>query len=377
MSNGDEFVTILPEFEIYRTHLSHGREPMQVKTDVLGVKCAPCDAKLLTEFFARMGTETSSDRDGVFLPKGAVHLLGPTTYEQVLKDNNFFLTTVATIPINLEYRAWFAVINPTTSSESEPTSLHDHLLRKTWFLRIEEVDRRKCIILTTKTNLPEARAWIDTNLEPLIRKSIPEGIDPPSSQLPRRLDKPVYSASSKTYADVLKQRFSLAPSATTSATDNIRPPRKRQAAIIDYDSDGSSAVTEATTAGYTNDTTQNNSKSTIVNAAGSAQATDLASIKKELNELRTMITDAVEQFKTAMAALATKTTSKPKESNEMDTEDNPSSHSNAKNQHTTDLSDVIQDLKYELATIITETRAVFEQQLFRASTINSHPQSVT
>jgi len=32
MSNGDEFVTILPEFEIYRTHLSHGREPAQVKT---------------------------------------------------------------------------------------------------------------------------------------------------------------------------------------------------------------------------------------------------------------------------------------------------------------------------------------------------------
>jgi len=78
----------------------------------------------------------------------------------------------------------------------------------------------------TKTNLPEARAWIDTNLEPLIRKSIPEGIDPPSSQLPQRLNKPVYSASSKTYADVLKQRFSLAPNATTSATDNIRPPRK-------------------------------------------------------------------------------------------------------------------------------------------------------
>jgi len=51
MSNGDEFVTPLPEFEIYRMHLSHGREPAQVKTDVLGVKCAPCDAKLLTEFF--------------------------------------------------------------------------------------------------------------------------------------------------------------------------------------------------------------------------------------------------------------------------------------------------------------------------------------
>jgi len=59
MSNGDDFVPILPEFEIYRTHLSHGREPTQVKTDVLGVKCAPRDAKLLNEFFTQMALETS------------------------------------------------------------------------------------------------------------------------------------------------------------------------------------------------------------------------------------------------------------------------------------------------------------------------------
>jgi len=111
MSNGDEFITILPEFEIYRTHLSHGREPQQVKTDLLGVKCAPRDAQLLSKFFTRMASITSNDqRDGIYLPKGAVHLLGPQTYEQVLKDNNFFLTTVATIPVNLEYRAWYAVI---------------------------------------------------------------------------------------------------------------------------------------------------------------------------------------------------------------------------------------------------------------------------
>ncbi len=114
MTNGDDFIPILPAFEIYRTHLSHGRAPSQVKTDVLGVKCAQRDAKLLGEFFTRMASETTNDQcDGVFIPKGAVHLLGPQTYEQVLKDNIFFLTTVATIPINLTYNAWFAVIEAT------------------------------------------------------------------------------------------------------------------------------------------------------------------------------------------------------------------------------------------------------------------------
>jgi len=90
MSNGDEYVTILPEFKVYHMHLSHGRAQLKITTDVIGIKCAPRDAKLLGEFFTRMANTTSNDqRDGVFLPKGAVHLLGPQTYEQVLKNNNF------------------------------------------------------------------------------------------------------------------------------------------------------------------------------------------------------------------------------------------------------------------------------------------------
>jgi len=186
MSNGDDYVPILPDFEIYRTRLSHGREPTKITMDVLGVKCALRDAKLLGEFFASMASDTSTEqRDGVFIPKGAVHLLGPQTYAQVLQDNNFFLMMVAMIPVNLEYGTWFAIIDPVTTSDSNPLSLHDHLLCKPWFLRIELVNRNKCFIVTTTPNLPEAREWIDTNLEPLIQKSIPPGIDPPSSLLPR------------------------------------------------------------------------------------------------------------------------------------------------------------------------------------------------
>ncbi len=169
MTNGNAFIPILPAFEIYWTHLSHGRTSSQVKTDVLSVKCASHDAKLLSEFFTRMASATNNDpRDGVFLQKGAVHLLGPQTYKQILKDNNFFLATVATIPINLEYGAWFAIIDSTNTSETDPVSLHDHLLRKSWFLRIESVDRNKCLIVTMKPNLPEACAWFDTNLQALI-----------------------------------------------------------------------------------------------------------------------------------------------------------------------------------------------------------------
>jgi len=406
MSNGDEFVMILPEFKIYQTHLSHGCEPAQVETDVLGVKCAPCDAKLLTEFFTQMATATSHDqRDGVFLPKGAANLLGPTTYEQILKDNNFFLKNIATIPINLEFRAWYAVIHPTTSSENEPTSLHDHLLRKPWFLRLEEVDRRKCLIITTRPNLPEARTWIDNNLEQLIRQSIPEGIDLPSSQLPRRLDKPVYLASSKTYADALKKQFSLDPNATLNATDNTRPPRKRQAAVIDYDSNASTNANDATSSITNNGNTQSTTQYHGHNSS-TAYASEILSLRKEINDLKSLITSAVEQFKTATAVSPVNTQAPPSNTmdtavdssmaikseiaelktmlttaveqfkseiasltatpqsltpNAMETESAESTVQHHPTPTSSDLAAIVNDLKHELAAFVTETRTLLQQ----------------
>jgi len=92
---------------------------------------------------------------------------------------------VVTVPINLEYRAWFALINTDNDSKTDPPMLYSHLLCKMWFLRIEEVDHRKCLIVMTKSNLPEACAWMDNNLESLINQSIPDGITPPTSQLPQ------------------------------------------------------------------------------------------------------------------------------------------------------------------------------------------------
>jgi len=174
-----------------------------------------------------MVTETnSSHHDGTFVPKGAASLLGPQMYEQVLKDNNLFLSNVATIPINLEYDAWFAVIDPHASANTKTLSLYDHLIRKPWFLQIESIGRNKCLLVTTHPNLPAARAWIDENLESMVRQSIPEGINPPSALLPCRLDKPTYTAASQSYADILKRQFSLASDTSVANTDITRPPCK-------------------------------------------------------------------------------------------------------------------------------------------------------
>ncbi len=221
MSNGDDFIPILPNFELYKMRLTHGSAPSQISTKVIGVKGDPKEAKLLGEFFTRMAVESGNNhRDGVFLPKGAVHLLGPQTYANVLQENEVFLSNVATIPMNLEYAAWFAVIDPTNQSETEPISLHDHLLLKSWFLRIEPVARTKCFLVTTQSTLNEARTWIDEHLERLVCKSIPPGSDPPPSHLPRCLDKPMHTKTGLSYADILKKQCSLAPNPEMTDTRN-------------------------------------------------------------------------------------------------------------------------------------------------------------
>ncbi len=369
MSNGDDFIPVLPEFEVYRTRLSHGREPSQVATDVLGVKCAPKDAKLLGEFLTRLAAANSNEqRDGAYLPKGAAYLLGTQTYAQVLQDNNVFLTTVATIPVNLTYDAWFAVINQTPTSETKPISLYDYLLRQSWFLRIESVGPNKCLLVTKQTNLQEARDWIDANLEQLIRKSIPDGINPSSALLPRRLDKPVYSATSLSYADILKKQASLATTPSAPATTNNRSPRKRQATLIDYDSDDSTASTAVTAA--PNLSSQSAASPPVPPTQPTTYAAELLSLKAEILSIRNLITEAVAQLKSALAANPTPPIAAPHvttASSAMETD------SDSTTVTTPEISALIADLKHDIATIAMEMRAKFQQQAILYPTIKHAP----
>jgi len=84
--------------------------------------------------------------NGIFILKGAAYLLSTTTYAQILQDHNFFQSNVATIPVNLEYNAWFAIIDLNNTSEMDPISLYDNLLQQTWFLQVKLVACNKCLL---------------------------------------------------------------------------------------------------------------------------------------------------------------------------------------------------------------------------------------
>jgi len=263
--------------------------------------------------------------------------------------------------VNLEYNAWFAVIDTNQTSKTEPVSLYEHLLRKPWFIRIESVAKNKCLLVTTHNNLPEAREWIDTNLQPLIRKSIPQEIDTPASLLPRRLDKPVFSQTCLTYADILKKQFSLAPPTPTTAAINNRPPRKRQATIIDYDSDQSAESTPVpqSTSNIGTSTPLSSTTTTMVDYAA-----ELASLRTDLNSLRSLITTAVEQLKTEIASLLVTPASSNMET-ETDEVEPPTATTPA-------LSDLIADLKHDIATKLDISDLIVELKSDIAL-IKSHP----
>jgi len=365
MTNRDDFIPILPNFKVYRTQISHGRDPSKVTTDVIGVKGSPKEAKLLTKFFTRMAAEGSNDhRNGVFILKGAVNLLGPSTFEQALKNNNFFLTTVATVPVNLTFEAWFSVIDPNQTSKEEPISLHDHLLRQPWFIRLEPITRNKTIIVTTKSNLSAARAWVDANLEPMIRKSIPTDVELlPSNALPRRLDKPTYTTTSRTYADILKQQFSLEPTPATTTQDHTRPPRKCQATVINYDSDQmesqSTTVTVESSTSTTNSPASSSTSAPPSKATTTDYATDLQSLKNKIQALQTMLTQTVEQIKNEIASIRTQPV--PSEM-EIDASQSQTPPQQQQHQPPPEISSLIHDLKYKIATFGIKTCALLHQQ---------------
>jgi len=268
------------------------------------------------------------------------------------------------VPVNLAYEGWFAVIDPNETSDTAEVSLHDHLTRQPWFLRIESVTSNKCLLVTTKPNLPAARAWIDEHLEPMVRKSIPPGINPPTSQLPHRLDKPVYTTTTHTYADILKKHFSLAPNVpeTEMMTTSNKPPRTRQASFLDYDSDQSNEPPlsqPATLINSSNKTTTTNSTTPMTLPVFTPE---LSLLKTKLTQLKDVIATAVAQIKEAIAALLTVNQTNVPHANTLDTDQSMDSAPTAEHLTPLDIQSFISDLKHEIATLFIETKAMIQQQ---------------
>jgi len=97
----------------------------------------------------------------------------------------------------------------------------------------------------------------------------------------------MYMATSKSYMDILKKQFSLAPDALTTNTNNNRPPRKRHAAILDYDSDQSATSQLITTTGTTSTTSTSTGTPTMQSQVTNTPdyAAEMFSLKNKIQQL--------------------------------------------------------------------------------------------
>jgi len=180
MSNGDLFIPAPPEFELYKTHISHSRDNAKVKTDVIGIKCAVEKARLLKEFFSQLCNPMELDtRIGVFIPTGAIHMIGLEAYANLLCKNNSYINNVATVPIGDFQHATLDILYSTAAdTDINTTTLYDEILQQPWCISIKHSTvENKVLILTTKGQLTQAQEWVDTTLPQLYEQHISDKLD--------------------------------------------------------------------------------------------------------------------------------------------------------------------------------------------------------
>jgi len=208
MTNGDMFVPDLLSFKIYPTEISYGCDKKRVETDVLGIKCTVDKACLLKEFFSQRGNPMAlKTHVGVFIPTGTVHIVGPEAYTNLLCDNNLYLQNIITVPIGDFQHDTLELPFPTeTNNDIKTTTISDIIMDQPWCISLERsMTTNKVILVTTKSQLKTARDWVDNQLLTLYDQHITDKINITNLQqlTPRRLDKPILTTASATYAEQL------------------------------------------------------------------------------------------------------------------------------------------------------------------------------
>jgi len=183
----------------------------------------------------------------------------------------------------------------------------------------------------------------------------------------------VYTTTTHTYADILKQQFSLAPNSMLTTTTSSKPPCKQQATLLDYDSD---QLTEFTSTPTTNPstgtgTTTNNPTTPVTPIP--VFATELMSLKNELTQLKEVIATAVMWIKDAITALLDTNQTTTSYDTTTDADQTMDSAPAADQLTPLNIQSFITDLKHKLATLFLETHAMIQQQSLPTPTTKHLP----
>ncbi len=147
-------------------------------------------------------------RLGIFLPTGAVHMVGVDAYKKLLCDNNAFLDTIAMVPLgDFQHEMLTIPFSDDKNTDIDSMTLYDTMLNQEWCLSLEKTTtQNKILLFTTKGQVAAARQWVDHELMDLYQQNIADKLDVTMLKqiTPCRLDKPLLTSAATKYADILK-----------------------------------------------------------------------------------------------------------------------------------------------------------------------------
>ncbi len=318
MTNGDTFVPEPPPFELFQTEISYGRDKQRVKTEVLGIKCAIDKARLLKEFFSQIANPMEMEKKiGMFVPTGAVHLIGPEAYTNLLCVNNEFLQSITTVPMgDFQHETLEIPFSMDKDTDINQTTLSKLISEQPWCISVERsLTPNKVIFVTTKGQLQSARKWADEVFPELYKQHVADKLDVTTLQqiIPKRLDKPIVTEASQTYADKLKLRMTYSTSSTDKSRQFARPPRARvQKPTMTFDETSFPPLnatkppnTATPTASSPTDSTESVSNTTLNTQSTAAPPTQpsydyRAELKRMTEEIETSLKQKIENALTQL-----------------------------------------------------------------------------
>ncbi len=338
MDSGDDTPTFVPPFEVFPTRISTGTKTNRTYTDTIGIACATHHATLLGELAARLYKNPPRYLSHMkYIPSGIHTVVGEDTYRNMITDNNKFLTTGASIPIEgIDETTLDTSMSLTVGKNKtkEDITLRELFLRTSWCTQVEKTETPgKIIVVTTKGQLHVARQWIDDSIPKLFNIHLPKNptFTPFQKTLPNRTDRIQTTDAMTTYADALKTQYQQPKEQTTDNNKKfVKPPihktpRKYLFDPADFPAINTkksrstdTATTSSVTTEQTSNTTTTNTTKQPESLALPPQKFDLEALKNEIRnnikaDLERMISQKIEPLQKQIEPLRTEVRSNQKE----------------------------------------------------------------
>jgi len=116
---------------------------------------------------------------GVFVPTGTANLISAKPYKKLLGDHNIYLQSITTIPLgDFQHETLDIPFSGDPNTDIDKTTLHETILSQPWCISVEiTTTPNKILLVTTKGQIVDARAWADNNLPEIYNQNIADKID--------------------------------------------------------------------------------------------------------------------------------------------------------------------------------------------------------